>query len=124
MSHEFEINSIKIYSNLHYRYFQVNLQYSRETQNTFKQRISQHLDDIYNFIPFRRKFDKEVAVHFNLKGHNYLNDFKCAIYKDKLNDSLKRKSVEMDLINFLNKFHSTCINIKTEKNIFNTLCFI
>ncbi len=45
-----------------------------ETQNTFKQRISQHLDDIYNFIPFRRKFDKEVAVHFNLKGHNYLND--------------------------------------------------
>ena len=98
--------------------------YVGETQNTFKQRISQHLDDIYNFIPFRRKFDKEVAVHFNLKGHNYLNDFKCAIYKDKLNDSLKRKSVEMDLINFLNKFHSTCINIKTEKNIFNTLCFI
>ncbi len=60
-----------------------------ETQNTFKQRISQHLDDIYNFIPFRRKFDKEVAVHFNLKSHNYLNDFKCAIYNDKLNDSLK-----------------------------------
>ena len=97
--------------------------YVGETQNTLKQRISQHLEDIYNFIPFRRKFDKEVAVHFNLKGHNYLNDFKCAIYKDKLNDSLKRKSVEMDLINFLKKFHSTCINIKTEKNIFNTLCF-
>ena len=95
-----------------------------KTRKTFKQRISQHLDDIFNFIPFRRKFYKVVAVYFNLKGQNYLNDFKWAIYKDKLNDNLKRKSVEMDLINFLNKFHITCINIRKEKNILNTLCFI
>jgi hypothetical protein len=71
-----------------------------ETQNTFKQRISQHLDDIYNFIPFRRKFDKEVAVHFNLKSHNYLNDFKCAIYNDKLKsiNELSLKSINEFLI--------------------------
>jgi hypothetical protein len=97
--------------------------YIGETKNQLKERIIQHLDDIINFIPSRVNHKKEVARHFNLKGHNYLNDFKCAIFKDKLNDSIQRKAAEMDLINILNKFHYTCINIKTERNNYNTLCF-
>ena len=57
--------------------------------------------------------------------YNYLLDFKCTIFKDKINDSIKRKATEMDLLHFLNNFNNnTCMNIKTERNNYNTLCFI
>ena len=98
--------------------------YIGETKNSLKERITQHLDDIAKFIPFHINHKKEVARHFNLKGHNYLLDFKCTIFKDKINDSIKRKATEMDLLHFLNKFNNnTCMNIKTERNNYNTLCF-
>jgi len=65
-----------------------NIFYIGETSNTLCKRISDHLDDIINFIPFEVNTKKEVAYHFNLKPHNYLYDFKCLLFRDNFSDDL------------------------------------
>jgi hypothetical protein len=101
-----------------------NIFYIGETSNTLCKRISDHLDDIINFIPFEVNTNKEVAFHFNLKPHNYLYDFKCLLFRDNFSDDLNRKSAELDLVNFLNNFHNfKCINIITKNKNYNFLCF-
>ena len=87
--------------------------------------ISQHLDSILNFIPFKKHHNKEVARHFNLNGHNLLSDFKCCIFKDKLFETNKRESAEIDLIQFINKYYfNNCINIHKKRNSFQSLAFM
>jgi hypothetical protein len=130
LSNNFNLNLISngscISSNLIYIIICIkcNIFYVGETKNTLFKRISKHLDDIINFKPFEINTNKEVAYHFNLKPHNYLNDFKCVIFRDNLPDDLKRKSAELDLVNFLNNFHNNkCINIIKKNKNYNYLCF-
>ena len=96
--------------------------YIGETRKSLSKRMSQHLNQIKKYVPFKKYHDKEVAKHFNLKGHK-LDDFKCCVYKDNLTDNNKRKSIEKDLINFLNLNYKSCINIHTSTNNLNALCF-
>lgn len=99
--------------------------YVGETKMSLFKRISQHLDSILNFIPFKKHHNKEVARHFNLNGHNLLSDFKCCIFKDKLFETNKRESAEIDLIQFINKYYfNNCINIHKKRNSFQSLAFM
>jgi len=75
-----------------------------------------HFRKIKNFVPFKKKNNTEVSVHFNLKFH-HINDFKVCIFKTDLEDSIFRKSAEMDLVNFLNIGKIRCINSFKSKNI-------
>ena len=96
--------------------------YIGETGKSLSKRMSQHLNQIKKFVPFKKYHDKEVAKHFNLNGHK-LDDFKCCVYKDNLIDNKNRKSVEKDLIKFLNLNYKRCINIHTSTSNLNALCF-
>jgi hypothetical protein len=43
----------------------------------------------------------EVAQHFNLRGHNLEEHFKFTVFISNIDDDIKRKSIETDLINIL-----------------------
>jgi hypothetical protein len=74
-----------------------NIYYIGQTGRSFSDRFYQHA---YNIKKFKAIVNEksELAQHFNLKTHNYINDLKSLIFKDKLELS-ERLSIENDLIN-------------------------
>jgi len=89
--------------------------YIGETEKSLACRISQHIYTINNFQCFKKFHDKEVAKHFNKKGHNIMKHFRCCIFKDKFLNEEQRKSNEMDLVNFLNINYFKCLNVYTNR---------
>ena len=86
--------------------------YIGETSKTLKVRISQHLNCIKRFVPYFN-VENEVAFHFRKIGHNLNEHFRVCIFKDNLDDSIKRKSIEMDLIYlFKSVFNCEILNNK------------
>jgi hypothetical protein len=93
-----------------------NLFYIGETGKSLKTRISQHLNHIMKFSPFKKYQDKEVPKHFRKNGHK-LSHFKVCIFRSDLNDSNERKKYELDLINRFNLNKTRCLNIfKAKRN--------
>jgi hypothetical protein len=86
-----------------------NLFYVGETAKSLKERTSQHINHILNFVPYRKYENKEVARHFRSKGHK-INDFKIFGFKSDLESDEIRKNMEQDLINKLNTNKIRCIN--------------
>ena len=95
--------------------------YIGETEKSLSIRIKQHLNTIRKFIPYHKYHDKIVAKHFRMKGHSLAN-FKCCIFKKDLINPIERKSVEKDLIRFLNLTKLNCINLDTSEKV-NFLAF-
>jgi hypothetical protein len=75
-----------------------NIFYIGETCKTLKERFKQHLNYILNFKPYKKYHDKEVPRHFRSNNHK-LSDIKVCVFKSGFNDTLKRKHLELDLIN-------------------------
>ena len=90
-----------------------NVYYIGETKN-IKKRISGHKSKIKNFDPFVLN-DMEVALHFNLKGHNFEEHFRFYIFKDNINDEKLRFSTETDIINIQNNILN--LNILNNKKL-------
>jgi hypothetical protein len=72
--------------------------YIGQTSKMIKIRIYQHIRDIKKFKLFQ--FDKPVALHFNLKGHNYNDDLRFFIFRNNLNHKKGRLNIETQLIHF------------------------
>ena len=99
--------------------------YIGETSKSLNVRISQHLNGIKRFIPYLN-IENEVAQHFRKIGHIIQHDFRVSVFKDKLEDTTIRRSVEMDLIFlFKNVFNYAILNSKINnlQNL-NKLCFL
>ena len=96
--------------------------YIGQSSKSLTERITQHLNHINNFKAFKKYHTKEVAKHFNLLGHDVNHHFRCCVFKDNITDEIKRKSIEMDLVNFLNIHYFKCINIYTNGKV-NQLAF-
>jgi len=101
-----------------------NVFYMGETSKTLTVRISQHLNHIKKFRAFKKYQNKEIAKHFNLKGHNLNDHFKCCIFKDNLTEVEIRKSTEMDLVNFLNTRFFNWLNLFIQKKNIKHFAFI
>ena len=99
-----------------------NIFYIGETEKTLSFRISQHINHINKFKCFKKYHDKEVANHFNLKGHKITDHFRCCVFNSGFFNAEKRKSAEMDLVNFFNLNYDKCINIRKTNKI-NSLTF-
>ena len=84
---------------------------NKKTCKALKQRITQHLNHIEKFIPFKKYHDKVVARHFRMNNHG-LYDFKVCVFKIEENTNVRQEK-ELDLINFLNLKVERCINEKT-----------
>ena len=82
--------------------------YIGQTGRSFSDRFYQHA---YNIKKFKAIVNEksEVAQHFNLKTHNYINDLKFLIFKDNLELS-ERLSIENDLINLFLKLRLNILN--------------
>ena len=97
--------------------------YIGETEKSLSARISQHIYTINNFKCYKKFHNKEVVRHFNIKGHKIRGHFRCCIFKNNFMNEQKRKSAEMDLVNFLNIHYFKCINVYTSRKIMNNLIF-
>jgi len=94
--------------------------YVGETGLSFENRLRSHIYSIKDFIPLH-KMSTEVAIHFNLKGHNFLNHLKSYIFVSNIFDNIKRKSIEAELIHLFLMFGYKIINSKLYNN-FNHFC--
>ena len=83
--------------------------YVGETGKSLKERMKQHINHIKKFIPYRKYHEFILAKHFNLKGHT-MENFSCCIFKSNIYDIVMRKSMEKDLIRFLNLGFTDCLN--------------
>ena len=81
--------------------------YIGETGRSASKRISEHIQDISKFLPYKKY--TSVSRHFNLKGH-IEDDFKFFIYKSDFTSSYERKYTERTLIYFFKKFNIHIIN--------------
>jgi hypothetical protein len=81
--------------------------YIGETSRKTSTRIKEHL---YSITKMKKdlltslkciNFHSEVAQHFNHKGHNISEHFRFTIFVSDVNDDMKRKSIETDVINVL-----------------------
>ena len=97
--------------------------YIGETEKSLSARISQHIYTINNFKCYKKFHNKEVARHFNIKGHKIREHFRCCVFKNNFMNEEKRKAAEMDLVNFLNIHYFKCINVYTSRKIMNNLIF-
>ena len=88
--------------------------YVGETGLSLRERATQHINHITNFIPYEKYENKEVAKHFRSKKHK-LSDFKICVFRSDLENQLVRKNLELDLINRLNLNKKRCINKFTSK---------
>jgi len=83
--------------------------YIGETSN-FKKRLSSHISDINNFIPYKKS--KCVSLHFNLLKHDYKHHLKFFIYHDNLEIKKERLNFETHLIFLFQKLSIKILNIK------------
>jgi len=84
-----------------------NCYYIGETSRKISTRMKEHL---YNISKLKRdivtslkciNLQTEVAQHFNHRGHIINEHFRFSIFMSEVNDDVKRKSIETDLINIL-----------------------
>lgn len=94
--------------------------YVGETSMSFEKRLQAHISNIKNFIPLHKMLS-EVAIHFNLKGHNYLDHLKCFIFVNNIINDIHRKSIESELMHLFLIFGFKIINSKIYRN-FNNFC--
>ena len=105
------------------------LYYIGETSKSAKIRISRHLNSISSFsknINFNlSNFDhcSPVGEHFSRNDHS-LDHFSFFIFQKNIEDNVKRKSIENNLINLCVKLNQKILNklIPNYKNT-STLCF-
>jgi hypothetical protein len=83
------------------------------TKQTIKDRVYQHLQTILKFHKFFN--NTEVGHRFNKKYHNYKEHFRVLIVKNKLDETISRRSFEQDIIAITNSFGTTKINRKIYK---------
>lgn len=88
-----------------------NLFYIGQTKRCFNTRMKEHLNNIKNFIPFCNLMNSAVAIHFNLKGHDYKNDFSCLVFKKDLESNETRLDIELQLIHLVKNLNKKIINI-------------
>jgi hypothetical protein len=87
--------------------------YIGENKQTIKNRVYQHLQTILKFHKFFN--NTVIGHHFNKKNHNYKEHFRVFIVKDKLDETILRRSFEQDIIAITNICGTTSINRKIYK---------
>ena len=88
--------------------------YVGESSKSLKERTSQHINHIINFIPYKKYENKEVARHFRSKKHK-ITDFKICVFKTEIENDEIRKNIEQDLINRLNTKLDALIKLHLNK---------
>ena len=78
--------------------------------NDISNRLYDHINDIKKFRMYTFKADKCVAVHFNLKKHNFMRDFSIYIIKKDISPLRKRLMYESFFINLFNELNIKIIN--------------
>jgi hypothetical protein len=91
-----------------------NLYYVGQTSRSFQVRIKEHIHSIKNFIPFQT-MNSGVAIHFNIKGHNFQNDLSCLIFKSSFISDEERLDIELQLIHLIKNICNKIINIHIPK---------
>ena len=76
--------------------------------NDVKKRIYNHIYDIKKFVSYSDF--KSVAVHFNLKHHNFKNHFSFFVIKKDVNDLEARLNIESVLLNLCKKLGVNLMN--------------
>ena len=84
-----------------------NTYYIGETK-CIKNRISQHINDIKNFIMYKKYTC--VSLHFNLKNHNYKEHFSFFVFERSLEDRELRELKEKSLIFLFKKLNMNVLN--------------
>ena len=82
--------------------------YIGESSRKVKERLSEHIRDINNFLPFLRF--TSISRHFNLYGHTLNEHFQFFIYDINIVNSFERKYIERKLIYYFQKFKFKLIN--------------
>ena len=72
--------------------------YIGQTGRSFKMRFNEHIRNIHSFKNLK-KFNTEVSIHFNKKGHDYNRHIKFCIFNKNIDLLSDRLSMEADLIN-------------------------
>ena len=78
--------------------------------NDISKRVYDHVNDIKTFKMYTYKADKCVAVHFNLKNHNYVRDFSIYIMKKDITPLRRRLMYESFLLNLFDKLKISVFN--------------
>jgi hypothetical protein len=92
--------------------------YVGQTGKSAKVRLSQHLNDIKRFIPFKDR-NSCVATHFNIKGHNCKENLLFFIFKKDLEDK-NRLNLETQIIHLFVSIKVKLINdFIPNLNVFN-----
>jgi hypothetical protein len=104
--------------------------YIGESGRSANKRIKEHLNSIERFNNNLNNslinFDKipEVAKNFNLKHHNYINDFKFCIFEANVINKDIRTSIETDLINIFKNSNNLISNdVNKQHNLDNIKYF-
>ena len=90
--------------------------YVGETKQTMEKRLDGHLSNIRCFIPFDKEIS-EVALHFNRKGHDFLQHLKVFIFASNLTVDEQRLVIESEIIHLFLTFECKIINAKILKHI-------
>jgi predicted GIY-YIG superfamily endonuclease len=91
-----------------------NVYYIGESKD-IKRRIGYHIGTIKNFIPFKKYHDLPVAKHFNLKNHDLKSCFEFSIFKDNIEDDLKRFNMERECIHLIKNLTPIILNLSIPK---------
>jgi hypothetical protein len=86
-----------------------NLFYIGESGRSAKVRLSEHLNNIDNYIKFGSHLT-EVSSHFGQHNHDKNKDISFSILRKDVSDTFKRKSIEADLINVFKSFNIGILN--------------
>ena len=89
--------------------------YIGKTGRTIKDRLSEHLRDIKNFKPYYNY--KNVSIHFNLIGHNYMNHLSFFIIINNIDDKDTRIYFEKLMIYIFNLNYVKLLNNRNELNV-------
>ena len=66
--------------------------YDAQAEKSAKIHLSQHLNDIKRFIPFKER-NSCVATHFKIKGYNCKENFLFFIFKEDFDDQNKFRNL-------------------------------
>jgi len=90
--------------------------YIGETVQTMEKRLDGHISNIRCFIPYLKE-TSEVALHFNKKGHNFLNHLKVSIFISGITNDEFRLDIESELIHLFLTLGCKVINAKILRHI-------
>jgi hypothetical protein len=88
--------------------------YIGETGQQLKARIYSHIYNIKTFHPYLKDFTS-VSLHFNMKGHNYLEDFSVLVIQTKLEDIKYRRKLEALYIHLFRLLEVNVINTTSNR---------